>query len=91
MTLQNKSIQQYAQEFIYNYLEPGDVIRQSKVTVGGNDGLKLEYYQIGYNSDIFTIANGKLYALKYMEVPLKVPETLPLANKMVQSFQIKTE
>jgi len=38
--------------------------------------------------DIFTIADGKFYILTYVEDPLKVPETLPLVNKMVESFQI---
>jgi len=44
-----------------------------------------------YLFEICTIANGEIYILTYQDYPLKVPETLPLANKMVESFQLKTE
>jgi hypothetical protein len=90
MTLKNTSVQQYAQQHIDAYLSPDEIIRQNKVTVGENyPGSKIEYKQLGaYNFAIFTIANGKLYTLEYMEDPLKVPETLPLINKMVESFQV---
>ncbi len=46
---------------------------------------------LNYQFHIGTIANGKFYNLEYSEDPLKVPESLPLANKMVESFQIITE
>jgi hypothetical protein len=91
MTLQNTSLQQYAQQrldigistFIYKPL------RQSEVTVGGNTGIKHEFSSnYHYYFEIITIANGKFYILSYADEPLKVPETLPLANKMVESFQV---
>ena len=41
-----------------------------------------------YVSQILTVANGKIYHLEYNEKPLKVPETLPLVNKMIESFHI---
>jgi hypothetical protein len=47
--------------------------------------------EVDYNFEIWNIANGKFYRLSYLEDPLKVPETLPLVNKMVDSFQVKTE
>lgn len=79
------------------------IIRQNWVTVGGKPGYKIEHAwscercspnDIGYGLpdsykyQIFTIGNGKFYILEYLDEPLKVPETLPLANKMVESFQI---
>jgi nucleoside-triphosphatase THEP1 len=70
---------------------PYKFLRQNEVTVGGYTGLKIEYTMDNYDFDIFTIANGKLYQLSYDEEPLKVPETLRLANKMVESFQVNTE
>jgi hypothetical protein len=97
MTLKN-TLQQRAQEQLDDYRSaathfnlPFTLIRQNEVTVGGNPGWKIEYImsEKEYNLEIFTIANGKFYRLSYAENPLKVPETLPLANKMVQSFQIK--
>jgi hypothetical protein len=66
-----------------------DLIRQNKVTIGGNDGWKMEFSgQDGfYLFEICTIAKGKIYILTYQDDALKVPETLPLANNMVESFQ----
>lgn len=40
-----------------------------------------------YKFEIFTVANGKIYTLGYAEEPLKVPDTLPLVNKTVESFR----
>jgi hypothetical protein len=39
-----------------------------------------------YNFEVFTVANGKVYTLAFNEKFLKVPETVPLANKVVESF-----
>src|SRR4030095_13215175 len=95
MTLQNKSLEQYVQGAIdVMPLNSETPIRQNEVTVAGNTGWKIEYtsndnYKDRYLFVIYTIDNGKLYTLRYGEKPLKVPETLPLANKMVESFQIK--
>ena len=97
MTLQNKSLEQYAQGTIdVMPLNSETLLRQNQVTVGGNDGIKIEYTSNEDNRDqygfkIFTIASGKLYTLHYEDKPLKVPETIPLANKMVESFQFTTD
>jgi hypothetical protein len=66
------------------------VLKQNKVIVGGNTGIKTELIDhfSGYKFYITTIANGKIYQLSYIENPVKVPETLPLANKMVESFKV---
>ena len=68
-----------------------DLINQNKVTVGGNSGWKMEFagQDNSYLFEICTIANGRIYVLTYQDYRSKVPETLPLANKMVESFQIK--
>ena len=96
MTLKNISLQQLAQQELdemSSEFRNFDLIRQNKVTVGGNDGWKMEFAgeDSFYLFEICTIANGKIYILTYQDYALKVPETLPLANKMVESFQIKTE
>jgi photosystem II reaction center protein PsbP len=41
-----------------------------------------------YNFELYTVKNGKIYELDYEEHPLRVPLTLPLVNKMVESFRI---
>jgi len=93
MTLKNISLQQLAQQELdemSSEFRNFDLIRQNKVTVGGNDGWKMEFAgeDSFYLFEICTIANGKIYILTYQDYALKVPETLPLANKMVESFQI---
>ena len=50
--------------------------------------MKSDMVSDSYTFEIFTIGNGKFYKLEYVEDPLEVPETLPLANKMVESFQV---
>jgi hypothetical protein len=93
MSLQNTSLQQEVQQTI-NVLSslPGTnfkLIRQNEVTVSGLSGLKIEYTAgVIYSLQISTIANGKLYTLTYSDRQLNVPESLPLVNKMVETFQI---
>ena len=66
-----------------------NIVGQNEITIGGNAGYKVEYTgSFDYSFVILTIANGKLYELRYDEEQLRVPETLPLANKMVESFKI---
>jgi hypothetical protein len=87
----------------YRLSDEEKIIRQNWVTVGGNPGYKIEHIWScqhcridnplyvrpdHYSFVIFTIANGKLYRLSYTDEPLKVPETMPLANKMVDSFEV---
>jgi hypothetical protein len=70
-----------------------NLIRQNAVTIGGNSGWKVEFKyswqdDLHYVSRIYTIANEKIYTLTYSDDSLKVPETLPLINKMVESFKV---
>ncbi len=99
MTVKNKTVEQVAHEEMINMSKPNPyldskVIRQNQFTIDGNAGWKMEMF-VGpeanpfyYVSQFLTIANGKIYHLEYNEKPLKVPETLPLVNKMVESFHI---
>jgi hypothetical protein len=93
MTLKNTSLQQRVQQELNSGLSHYyKLIRQSEVTVAGNTGWKIEWSSWSSEDQfyIITLANGKFYILYYGEDNLKVPETLPLANKMVESFQIKS-
>jgi hypothetical protein len=96
MTLENTSLDERVKKALYviNY-RPSEntLIRQNQITVSGNKGYMIEYrntnvYADSYIFEVYTIANGKFYILKYVEDPLKVPETFPLAKKMVESFQV---
>ncbi len=92
LTLKNTSLQQRVQRSLNTALSTHNLLRQNEVTVGGNIGIKTELSMpLIYQFHIGTIANGKFYNLEYSKDPLKVPESLPLANKMVESFQIIIE
>ena len=90
----NPSLEEFAQHEIDEktslQFRDFDLINQNKVTVGGNSAWKMEFAGQDnlYLFEICTIANGRVYVLTYQDYPSKVPETLPLANKMVESFQI---
>ena len=96
-TLKNISLQQLVQheldEITSSEFRNFNLIRQNQVTVGGNPGWKMEFAgeDSFYLFEICTIAKGKIYILTYQDYPSRVPETLPLVNKMVESFQIITE
>ncbi len=91
-TLKNTSLEEYVQQR-QDLLSSLDInynpIRQDEVTIGGNPGLKVQF-NVGtfFTSDIFTIANGKLFELSYHDNPQNVPQNVKLADKMLESFQI---
>lgn len=81
--------------FRYEYL------RNNPVNLGmdkNNPSWKIEYntYLLGdtrnpvlaYGATIFTIKNNKLYEIDYRIYPLNVPKSLPVIQKMLDSFQI---
>jgi hypothetical protein len=86
----NTTLDERVQQELNTLQADKNIIRQNEVSVGGNNGTKIEYtsnYYYGFT--ILTVTNGTVYILSYHDDPLKVPQTLPLANKMVDSFQIK--
>lgn len=88
----NNTILQYVQQR-QGFLSSLDIdynpVKQNYVTIGGNFGIQVEF-TIGdfFNSDIFTIANGKLYELSYHDEAQMVTQNVKLADKMVESFRI---
>ena len=100
MTLKNSTLDQHVQNevnIVSNLaLEPNWIykpIRSNEFTVDGKQAWKLEhifgYLNEKYQMRVFTIANDKVYELSYIASPSSVPKTFPLANKMVDSFQIQ--
>jgi hypothetical protein len=91
MTSKNHTLPGYCQELVYVInSDPSDtLIGQNQVTVGGNPGCRVEWKDSdSYNFEVYTIVDGKLFKLIYTDNQLSVPETLPLANKMLESFKI---
>lgn len=62
------------------------ILRQNPVKVGGNIGIKVEFI-LGpqYNYDVFFNGNEKTYRFGYADSPGNVPQTVQLANKVVES------
>lgn len=84
MTVKNTTSQQLLQEKLLDKIP----FRKTNVTVGENSGIKNEYfYGKIYSFEVFIIGNGKLYTLAYNDESLNVPKTLPIVNKMVDSFR----
>ena len=100
MTVKNKTVEQIVHEEMINMSKPNPfgfeskIIRQNQFTVSGNAGWKMEILMgpendpFMYASQVLTVANGMIYYLEYNDKPLEVPQTLPLVNKMVDSFHI---
>ena len=71
-------------------------IRDNQTTIGGNPAWKIESmtFFLGerqmYNVDILAMKDGHLYTLEFNTEPLEVPETLPMGQKMINSFRITT-
>jgi hypothetical protein len=41
-----------------------------------------------YNIETYVMKDNILYTLKFFSDPLKVPETLPIAQQIIDSFRI---
>lgn len=80
---------QQRQDFLSSLDIDYNPVRQNEVSIGGNYGLKIEF-TVGdfFNSDIFTIVNGKLFELSYHDDPQSLPQNIKFADKMVESFRI---
>jgi hypothetical protein len=70
------------------------LINSSEFPIAGNYGWKIEFLwgfdppEHRYYVEIFTVANNQIYSIEYASRATDVPKTLPLANKMIESFEI---
>lgn len=97
LTVKNKTLDQVIGEYLTNVSNPlFKPIRQNQTVVGGNPGWKFEATTSltperemeAYLFNVLTVANGRVFSFGYAEEPLKVPESLPIANKMLDSFRV---
>lgn len=69
-------------------------LKDYQTTIGGNSAWKIEYmsYMSGrqglYNIETYVMKDNILYTLKFFSDPLKVPETRPIAQQIIDSFRI---
>jgi hypothetical protein len=64
------------------------VVRENPVTVAGMPAYRLEYTTYQYHTEVFVVKpDGTLYKLEFGTPMLRAPESLPVFNKMVDSFK----
>jgi hypothetical protein len=70
-----------------------EILRTNSTTIGGNPAKQIHYitHLSGladtFNIDTYMIRGDKLYTLIFTTGSFLVPETLPMAQKMIHSFQ----
>jgi hypothetical protein len=68
-------------------------LMDNKTQIAGHEAWSVEYMinverkQASYILGNYVINDGKLYTIEFSAPPLKVPENLPTAQKMIESFQ----
>jgi hypothetical protein len=69
-------------------------LMDNKTQIAGHEAWSVEYMinvdrkQASYILGNYVINDGKLYTIEFSTPPLKVPENLPTAQKMIDSFQL---
>jgi hypothetical protein len=67
-------------------------IRVNSTTVAGVEAWAVDYVfnaedEQTFYRETYMVSNGKLYRFTFLSPPLKVPVILPVAQKMIDSFQ----
>lgn len=99
-TLQVTSLppEHYAQAFIQTMtgLSEGstlDTLKNEATTVSGLPAWQVEYIsgyqgmQTSYGKNFYVVKDGKMFEIAFMTDPLEVPETRPIGEKIMDSFQ----
>lgn len=64
------------------------VVRENSVNVSGMPAYRIEYTTYEYETEVFVVKpDGTLYTLEFGTPMLRAPESLPVFNKMVESFK----
>jgi hypothetical protein len=98
-SLDKTTLDQVASDFIEFLKTPSSVLGDLKVevlknnatTIGGLPARQIQYlaHSIGtFEMQAYVIKNDKLYSLRFSTPEFKVPETLPVAQNMLKSFQL---
>jgi len=98
-SLDKTTLDQVASDFIEFLKTPSSVLGDLKVevlknnatTIGGLPARQIQYlaHSIGtFEMQAYVIKNDKLYSLRFSTPEFKMPETLPVAQNMLKSFQL---
>lgn len=89
MVVKTRNSQEHARVWT-NVLQQGGVelVRENAVTVSGLPAWRIEYTGIDYNTEIFVVKeDGTMYNIKFRTPMLKAPESLPIFDRIVESFR----
>ena len=70
-----------------------DNIKNTTTSIGDENASKVQYIQsyegeqMVFNIFIYVVKDDKVYELSFYSEPLNVPETLAIAEKIIQSFR----
>lgn len=75
-----------------------DEVRSNYTTIGGNPASQIETVvggtsigeQLLYTVDTLLMKDNHLYSIEFLTDPVKAPEILPVAHKMIDSLRITT-
>ncbi len=73
-----------------------DITKNNKVNVSGLPAWRIDYItnlsgiQSSYQSEVYVVKEGTLFTIGLFTDPLKVPETLPIFEKVLKSFKFTT-
>jgi PsbP-like protein len=98
LVLKNKTAYDYIQDFLKTSGPNPQIgmdirpIRVNSTTVTDVEAWSVDYVfnaedEQTFFRETYMVSNGKLYRFTYLSSPLKVPATLPVAQKMIDSFQ----
>jgi hypothetical protein len=97
MKVKPKTLEQIANDTIIFYKNPGPfgdtqfkLLKNAALTVGGLPGRQIQYItqSLGlFAMETYVIKDGKVYTISFSAPESRVPEILPIAKKMTQSFQ----
>ena len=97
MKVKPKTLEQIANDTIIFYKNPGPLgdahfklLKNTALTVGGQPGRQIQYLtqSLGlFDMEIYVIKDGKLYTISISAPELRIPEMLPVAKNITQSFQ----
>jgi hypothetical protein len=97
MKVKPKTLEQIAKDTIIFYNNPGPLgdtqfklLKNTALTVGGQPGRQIQYItqSLGlFAMETYVIKDGRLYTISFSAPESGIPEILPIAKNITQSFQ----
>jgi hypothetical protein len=97
MKVKPKTLEQIANDTIIFYKNPGPLgdtefklLNNTALTVGGQPGRQIQYItqSLGlFAMETYVIKDGRLYTISFSAPESGIPEILPIAKNITQSFQ----